>query len=168
MGMVFELIATPVHTYRTIVAHSKTLGLKTASTDEKILASFYKIKEANPDWATDTDKSWDMILACFSDGANRHASTSILSASLLGEDLLGKKASIHGLRPRLVKRVAAALEDYDAANVAKIIPSLDRDEVYCVTGDEDIPYVTENIEALRKFYTKAASDNRSVIAVLNA
>lgn len=169
MGMVMTLSALPVIDFDQLVKRTKPKGLfRKRILDEEIhneLSSFY---ENNKNWVTDTDKSWDMILACFSDNNDRYSGDSILSQSLLGDHNLGQSDSIHGVSAPLVPVIAQELERFDLNKVGEVIPTLDADDVYCVTGDngDDEEYVKTYIEILRKFYRKSADANRSVIICL--
>ena len=167
MGMVFELIALPEAKYDEILAVSLVNGRASSASDDKLLDEFYAYLESHTELSADTDKAWDMMLACFSEGKDRYSSKGALSASLLGQEDLGHEASIHGLNPTMVMEVSKALNAFDMKKVSETVPTLDPEDVYCVTGEDDVEYVHDSIEALRKFYTKAAASGRAVIAVLN-
>lgn len=167
MGMVFQLIALPELDYFKAVKQSRFLGRKTSRTDSKLWDLIGDYCESQPDWCVDTDKAWDMILACFNGPENRYGSDGLLGKSLMGFAVLGRDDSIHGLVPKQVSEVSVALDAYDTSEVDRIIPTLDGKDVYCLTGDDDEAYVKSYIEELRAFYSKSSQEGRAVIAALS-
>lgn len=166
MGMVFQLYALPEAEYGKLKKCSTKFGMKRRDADKRLWDKLNHFSSSNPGWTCDTDKSWDMMLACFNHPENRYLEGSLASRSLLGEENLGKSDSIHGVRAKSVPSVAGALEDFDVSKVSEVISSLDPDDVYCVTGDDDVSYVIEHIHVLRNFYDKAAKTERAVVAAL--
>ena len=121
--------------------------------------------ENRQDDFAETDKAWDAIHRCLTDGTLRGASTSPLEMVVLGgkslysgDDyiiVLKSVAEVRAVVPHLARITEASLrESYDR---------IDAGEYGGEFGDEDFECTWENFVALRDFWERAAKKGRSVL-----
>jgi hypothetical protein len=118
-----------------------------------------------------TDKAWDAIHRCLSDGTlTLDAGEYPLSHTVLGGALLdaGDDYFVSCLAPEQVKDVAVALEPLDEAWLRERFFALDTEDYDGARDDEDFGYTWSNFVDIRDFFTRAAGAGRSVIFTVEA
>src|SRR4051794_38865380 len=139
--------------------------LESACDDEELMAVIEEIEDQwDRDWLRETDKAWDAIHRCLTDGTLSYGPTP-LHGCILGEDNLhdGDDYIVNLLEPGEVKEVAAAIRGIDEAPMRRNYFSLDPDDYGSPPTEEDFQYTWENFLALREFFEKAARHDRAMV-----
>jgi hypothetical protein len=129
-----------------------------------LLAFVREIEEAwDEEWLQATDKSWDAIHRCLTDGKLEFGD-SPFHKCILGSDNLyeGNDYIISFLDPEEVKEVAEAIKDIDRDELGHRYSEIDA-ERYGELSDSDFEYTWSWFPHLRDFFQKAAAANRSVL-----
>jgi transcriptional/translational regulatory protein YebC/TACO1 len=134
--------------------------------DEKVREVIEEIEEAwDEEFTQETDKAWDAIHRCLSDGTLELSAGSYpLKMCIFG----GRQLCYSGdyyvvyVAPNEVKDVAAALANLSRDWVADRYWKIP-DDYQGSKSEEDLEYTQEYLDALKPFYQKAASANRAVI-----
>ncbi|MCY1139588.1 DUF1877 family protein [Actinoplanes sp. Pm04-4] len=123
------------------------------------------------DWAgepldCETDKAWDAIHRCLSDGTlgcGRHLSP--LDMAVLGglQHHEGEDYVVAYLRDGEVAEVAASLAVVDREWMRRRYDRIDATEYQAELSDEDFDYTWHWFTQVRTFYLKAAAAGRAVI-----
>jgi hypothetical protein len=117
-------------------------------------------------WLAQTDKSWDAIHRCLSNGTRYHDEGEYpLNRAILGGKLLysGEDYVVAYVAPHEVKDVAAALAPLTEQELRKRYDAIDPDDYDGQHGEEDFKFTWANFLAVREFYKKAAAAGRSVV-----
>jgi hypothetical protein len=139
-----------------------------AKSDRKLMELVEEIEEAWEDgFACETDKAWDAIHRCLTDGTLLYVSGEYpLNHCICGGRQLirGRNYTVSYISARQVKDVAKALPKVTKAWMRKRYDKLDPEEYEeAEIGDEDFDYTWENFLELRRFYKKVAAAKRAVI-----
>jgi hypothetical protein len=137
--------------------------------DDALLAFVEEIEEGrngegwDEEWVQGTDKSWDAIHRCLTDGRLEWGRTPFHKC-ILGSDNLyeGDDYILNFLRPEEVKEVAAAIKDIDRAELRRRYDAIDT-ETYGALSDSDFEYIWSWFPHLRDFFQKAAAANRAML-----
>lgn len=118
-----------------------------------------------------TDKAWDAIHRCLSDGTlTLDAGDYPLNHTVLGGELLdvGDEYFVSHLTPEQVKDVTVALGPLDEAWLRERFDALDPEDYDGTKDDEDFAYTWTNFVDIRDFFTRAAGNGRAVIFTVEA
>jgi hypothetical protein len=111
----------------------------------------------------ETDKAWDAIHRCLTDGTLSYGPTPshkcVLGSGSLHE---GDDYIVNLLEPDEVKQVILAIRDIDEPSFRRLYLAIDHDD-YQFPSDEDFEYTWSNFLELREFFEKAASHDRAVV-----
>jgi hypothetical protein len=127
--------------------------LESAKDDEELMAAVEDIEDRwDRDWLQETDKTWDAIHRCLTDGTLRYGS-SPLHKCIPGEGSLfdADDYIVNLLEPSEVKEVAAAVRDIDEPRMRRSYHALDPDEYGQPLSEEDFGYTRDNFQALPQF-----------------
>lgn len=142
-----------------------TLLENPGSDNEDLLDAIGEIEERwDEDWLLETDKAWDAIHRCLTDGTLEYGETP-LHFAILGKDNLhdGDEYLISYLSPEEVAACAAAIKNIDKTWMREKYDALDGTTYQGVMSDEDFDYTLRNFEELKVFYQKAAENSRSIV-----
>ncbi|TDQ05750.1 YfbM family protein [Labedaea rhizosphaerae] len=118
-----------------------------------------------------TDKAWDAIHRCLSDGTlTLDAGEYPLSHTVLGGEPLdaGDDYFVSHLTPEQVKDVAVALGPVAEDWLRERFFALDPEDYDGARDDEDFAYTWSNFTEVRDFFTRAAGNGRAVIFTVEA
>ena len=117
------------------------------------------------EWLCETDKAWDAIHRCLTDGTlsvacSTPAHCCILGGSQLyvGDDYLVSFVDTADVRP-----VAEAIAPFTQEDFRSRYDAIDEADYGVSKSDEDFRYTWEYFVMLRDFYSRAASAGRSVL-----
>ena len=129
---------------------------------EELEEQFFESREGD---LAETDKAWDAIHRCLTDGTLQCASGSPLEIVVLGGQSLysGEDYIMTLKRPDEVRAVVPQLARITEAGLRTAYDRLDADEYDGPIGDDDFGYTWENFVALRDFWERAAARGRSVL-----
>ncbi|WP_436528775.1 YfbM family protein [Actinoplanes sp. HUAS TT8] len=114
------------------------------------------------DLKVDTDKAWDAIHRCLSDGTlDPDGGDYPLNRAVLGGEHLDEESYLVLLTRAEVRDVASALQPLTREWLRERYDALDGD--YGTTGDQDFEYTWSNFEDVRSFYDRAATAGRAVL-----
>jgi len=117
--------------------------------------------------ASDTDKAWDMLHICLNGGARMPFRKTIAAMSIMGEiELAADGAAVNYVSSKTVPSVAMALAEFSEAEIDRIVPTFDADDVYSVTGDDDEGYVRQALRAVRSVFNLAKERGQAVVIVI--
>ncbi|UCF32397.1 MAG: DUF1877 family protein [Phycisphaerales bacterium] len=141
--------------------------LLAATSDELVMEIIQEEIEERWDeeWLVETDKAWDAIHRCLSDGTLSCPGTSVLEKCILGGKNLysGDDYVVSLLGPNEVRQVADALQMIGEDGLSSRYREIDADD-YGITlskGDED--YTWDYFMAVKEFFRKVASSGHSVV-----
>jgi hypothetical protein len=132
--------------------------------DAALIDCVQKIEQGwDEEWLQETDKSWDAIHRCLTNGVLEWGSTP-LHKCILGKQNLynGGDYIVNLLYPREVKEVAAAIKDIDQNELRRRYDAIETDS-YGSLSDDDFEYTWSWFPHLRDFFQKAAKANRAVV-----
>lgn len=135
------------------------------SDDESLMAFVEEIENAwDREWLQETDKAWDAIHRCLTDGKLEYGFTPYHKC-ILGSDNLyeGDDYVISFLEPGEVKEVAAAIKDIDREELHRRYQAIDTDTCQDELSDDDFEYTWAWFRHLRDFFQKAASAGRAML-----
>lgn len=120
---------------------------------------------AEPDLKVDTDKAWDAIHRCLTDGSlDPDGGEPPLSLAVAGGRHLHDEFYAVLVEPAQARDVAAALAGIDRTWLRARFEGIGDDPDYDGAGDEaDFDYTWENFVDVRDFYQRAAAAGRSVL-----
>jgi len=129
---------------------------------EEIEEQFF---ESRQDDLAETDKAWDAIHRCLTDGTLGGASTSPLEIVVLGGESLyaGDDYIMTLKRADEVRAVIPHLARITEGSLRASYDKIDAGEYDGEIGDDDFGYTWENFVALRDFWERAAEKGRSVL-----
>jgi hypothetical protein len=162
------MVARAVHFALTDEQASRLMD--TPGADNDFLMAFVEEIEEGPngegwdaEWTQETDKSWDAIHRCLTDGKLEWGDTPFHKC-ILGSDNLyeGDDYLMSYLDPEEVKEVAAAIKDIDQAELRRRYDAIDS-ESYGELSDSDFEYTWSWFPHLRDFFQRAAAANRHVL-----
>jgi hypothetical protein len=139
--------------------------LWSALEDEGLMAAIEEIEDRwDRDWLLETDKAWDAIHRCLTDGTLAYGPTP-LHKCILGEGNLheGDNYMVNLLEPDEVKEVAAAIRVIDEPSLRRSYLAIDPDDYDSALSEEDFGYTWGNFQDLREFFEKSSSNDRAVV-----
>jgi hypothetical protein len=162
------MVARAVHFALTDEQASRLMD--TPGADNDFLMAFMQEVEEGPngegwdaEWTQETDKAWDAIHRCLTDGKLEWGDTSFHKC-ILGSDNLyeGDNYLMSYLDPEEVKAVAAAIKDIDRDELRRRYDAIDT-KSYGELSDSDFEYTWSWFPHLRDFFQKAAAANRHML-----
>ncbi len=115
------------------------------------------------DWLCETDKAWDAIHRCLTDGSLSFGN-SVRHKCVLGPGSEDEESFlINLLTAAEVQEVAKELSAIGQVALRQGYDAIDADEYDGKLSDDDFAYTWENFDDLRAFYQKAASAGRGVV-----
>jgi len=120
----------------------------------------------NTNWLCETDKSWDAIHRCLTDGKLEWDNGSFpLNAVILGGKQLykGDDYILALVTPEQVSAIAIALESVDKIILRSGYEKISQDDYDGEIGNDDFEYTWDNFEELVSLFVKAADSERSVL-----
>ncbi|MET7401932.1 YfbM family protein [Dactylosporangium sp. NPDC005572] len=112
----------------------------------------------------DTDKAWDAIHRCLTDGTLDGATGEYpLSHAVLGGRELHDELCAVYVTAAEVRDVAAALREVDGAWLRARFDAIDDPDYRGALDDGDFEYTWSNFEDVRRFYANASTAGRAVI-----
>ena len=116
------------------------------------------------EWLEETDKAWDAIHRCLTDGKLEFGS-SVFHKCILGDRNLNEEPDyiISFLDSADVKQVAQAIKSINKEAMKKKYDAIDTETYQGEPSDEDFEYTWESFAFLQKFFQKAAADNRAML-----
>lgn len=139
--------------------------INTPDADDDFLMDFVEEVEEQWDeeWLQETDKSWDVIHRCLTDG-KLDWGDSAYHKCILGSinQYEGDNYIMNFIRPDEVKEVAAAIKNIDRDDLRRRYDAIDTD-TYGELSDSDFEYAWSWFPHLRDFFQKAAKANRAVL-----
>lgn len=139
--------------------------MDTPGANNAFLMAFIEQVESRWDkeWLQETDKSWDAIHRCLTDGKLEWGD-SPFHKCVLGNDNLyeGDDYIMNFLSPEEVKEVAAAIRTIDRDELRRRYDAIDT-KSYGDLSNDDFEYVWSWFPQLRDFYQKAAAANRAML-----
>jgi hypothetical protein len=145
--------------------------MDTPGMDDEHLMAFVEEIEEGPDgegwdaeWVQETDKAWDAIHRCLTDGQLEWGRSPYHNC-ILGRDNLyeGDDYIMSFLEPEEVKEVAEAIKDIDRGWLRRKYDAVDTSNYQGVLSDDDFEYTWSWFEPLREFFQKAAAANRAML-----
>ncbi len=140
--------------------------MDTPGSDDQTLMAFVEDVEGawDKEWLQETDKSWDAIHRCLTDGKLEFGETPHHKC-ILGSDNLyeGDDYIINFLSPDEVKEVAAVLKDIDRDELRRRYDAIDAETYQGGLSDSDFEYTWSWFPHLRDFFQKSASANRAIL-----
>jgi hypothetical protein len=139
-----------------------------AKADAEILEILQQDAEQNGDraWLHQTDKSWDALHRCLSDGTLKmNQPFAALPAAVLGGKQLyaGNDFIISLVRPEQVRAVADALAKVTREWLRERYDALNPRDYDGEIGDEDFEYTWDWFQGLPDLFERAAHAGRAVI-----
>lgn len=115
------------------------------------------------EWLQETDKAWDAIHRCLTDGKLEYGDTPFHKCILGPGNLYAEDDYIISfLSPPEVKDVAAAIQDIDRDELRSRYDAIDTDS-YGELSDDDFEYTWSSFSDLRDFFQRAAAANRAMM-----
>lgn len=149
------------------VTDEQARALLAAKSDRKLMDLVGEIEKAwDRRFLAQTDKAWDGIHRCLTDGTLLYESGEYpLNHCICGGRQLHRRGSdtVSYVTAEQVRDVAEALRKVTKGWMRKRYELIDPDDYEFDLGDEDFAYVWENLLELRRFYKKAAEAGRAVI-----
>jgi len=116
------------------------------------------------EWTQETDKAWDAIHRCLTDGKLEHGDTPFHKCILGPVNLYyDDDYIINFLAPEEVKEVAAAIKDIDREWLRRKYDAIDTKSYQGVLSDSDFKYTWSWFPHLREFFQKAAAADRAML-----
>ncbi len=122
-------------------------------------------------WSSQSDKAWDAIHRCLTDGRLLYESGPFpLAFAVLGGEVLdaGEDYTACLATREEVKEVSAALKGVTRAWMRERYDTLGDTDYSGPLGDADFEYTWENLVGLRAFFERAAAADRSVLFTTDA
>jgi hypothetical protein len=129
---------------------------------EEIEEQFFENRQ---DDLAETDKAWDAIHRCLTDGTLGGTSKSSLEIVVLGGESVysGDDYIMTLKRGDEVRSVVSHLARITEASLRASYDKIDPDDYDGELGDDDFGYTWENFVALREFWARAAEKGRSIL-----
>ena len=142
--------------------------LTSFTTDDELIEFLQEeIEEGwDEDWLCETDKAWDAIHRCLTDGKLEWNNGSFpLNAVVIGGKQLhrGEDYIISLITSEQVVQVAGSIKEIDEAFFRKGYQKIKQSEYDGLLGEEDFQYTWEYFKGLPALFEKAAKDRRSII-----
>ncbi len=149
------------------ITHETMNRLLEAGTDEQRRAIIEEIESAwDKDWLCQTDKAWDAIHRCLTDGKLEWQNGAFpLNACVLGGQQLhqGDDYIISLVKPEKVPPITSALSAVTKDMMRQNYFNLDKSDYDGPFGEDDYQYTWSWFEGLLRLFQKASQNHRAVI-----
>jgi hypothetical protein len=149
-----------------LTAEQSSRLMDTPGADDEFLMEFVdEIEQAwDKEWLQETDKAWDAIHRCLTDGQLEYGDT-VFHKCILGQDNLYEQDDyiISYISPLEVTEVAAAIKDIDEDWFQGRYQQIDTTTYQGTLSPDDFAYTWVWFQLLRAFFQKAASANRAIL-----
>jgi uncharacterized protein DUF1877 len=150
-----------------LTAEEERQLLDASQDDEAMMAVIEEIEESwNEEWLQETDKAWDAIHRCLTDGTLNYGS-SALHGCILGDvpDSLYEEEDyiVSYKEPDKVKKIAAAIRSIDEAWMRPKYFAINPRDYDVPLSEQDFDYTWDWFQGVQKFYQKGATDGRAVV-----
>lgn len=147
-------------------AHLRSLTAEQARLDhlQEVIETHYF--EEQPDFKTESDKSWDAMHRTLADGQLSWdgGEYPLGHVVLAGELLYTESDYIISLKtPQQVRDIAAALAAITESEFRRRYFAIDADSYGCPLTEEDFGYTWEYFQSVRELYQRAATEGRFVL-----
>ena len=135
-------------------------------TDDMVMAFVEEIEGRwDKEWLQETDKAWDAIHRCLTDGKLEYDDTPLHMCVLAHDNLLDDDDgyTVCHADADEVKQVAAAIAGIDAAEMRQRYDAIDPKEYGFPLTDDDFEYTWHWFVELREFFNRAAAHDRPVM-----
>jgi hypothetical protein len=139
--------------------------LDTCCNDQQLMAFIEEIERLwDKEWLQETDKAWDAIHRCLTNGKLEHG-RSPKHNCILGRDSLHEGPSYIAcfLEPEEIKEVAEAVKDIDRDWFRRKYDAIDTSSYQDTLSDSDFEYTWRWFVLLREFFQKVAGANRAML-----
>jgi hypothetical protein len=137
---------------------------------ESLMAFIEELEEGSDgegwdaDWVQETDKTWDAIHRCLTDGRLEYGATTYHKCILGPVNLHADDDYIvNFLDGQEVKEVASALKDIDRKWLRRKYDAIDAESYQRKPSDRDFEYTWGWFQPLREFFQKAAAADRAIL-----
>ena len=141
--------------------------LALAGDDDAVLELVQEDAEGrwDEDWLQETDKAWDAIHRCLTDGTLTSDASIARHKCILGGRHLysGDEYIISFLMADEVRDVSEAIAPFGETELRDRYFMIDEAEYGVPLSDEDFEYTWEWFETLKEFFAKAADADRAVV-----
>jgi hypothetical protein len=135
--------------------------------DERLMSIIQEDIEEQWDenWLAETDKAWDAIHRCLTDGRLSCDAPTPQHLCILGGKALhaGDAYIVSFVSPEQVKQVAAAIANMDRASMRTRYLAIPEEDYGQPLSEEDFEYTWEYFQGVRELFAKAAKAGRAVI-----
>lgn len=148
-------------------------SLLEAPDDDALMMALEDIEsDGDRDWLAESDKAWDAIHRCLTDGSLQYeGGQPPLSLVICGGRLLGmdEDYTIAFVAPEQVRQIAAALAPIDEAWLRqRYFSLLKADDYDGEIGEQDFGYTWSWFRDVAALFAKAAADGRAVVFTVDA
>jgi hypothetical protein len=141
--------------------------IETAGDDEALIEFIQEDIEArwDTDWLAETDKAWDAIHRCLTDGTLSVEPGTLRQMCVLGGRQLYEGADyiVSFVAPEQVKQVAAAIADIDEPWIRERYFAIDATDYGSPLTDDDCGYTWSWFKGVQALFQKAAASGRAVM-----
>jgi predicted N-acyltransferase len=147
------------------ISSDQAEALKSVDDDDSLMALVEGIEN---DWenAFETDKGWDALHRCLSDGTlDGEGGEPPLNQVFFGGEMLNQDDDYFVVltTPKQVQAIAKALAKVDAAWLKKRYWSLDFPDYDAEKSEDDLQYAIDQFAGLPEFFAKAAKAKQYVV-----
>jgi hypothetical protein len=116
-------------------------------------------------WSYDVDKVWDPIRRCLTDGQLHYGRAPLYRCVLGTKNYFGDNSTrfLNYVKPEEVPLVSEALVEVDQDFLRRNYAKIEQADYAWEKGEEDFGFVWDFFRRLRRFYRRAAGDQRSVL-----
>ena len=141
--------------------------LAAAGDDEALIGIIQEDIESrwDTDWLAETDKAWDAIHRCLTDGRLAFDSSTPQHMCILGGRQLyeGDDYIVSFLTPEQVKQVATAIGNIDEAWMRDRYIAIPASDYGSALSEDDCGYTWSWFEGVQALYKKAAASGRAMM-----
>ena len=140
----------------------ETARLESASDNDEVMEVIEEVEDRwDREWLVETDKAWDAIHRCLTDGTLSYGWTHLHKCMLGGDNLHdGDNYIVNLLDPAEVKEVAAAIRAFDETRMRTNYFTIDPDDYGFPPTEEDFQYTWQNFQDLRFSRRRPATTER--------
>ncbi len=123
-------------------------------------------EEWDQEWLHETDKAWDAIHRCLTDGRLEWDNGKLpLKAAVIGGELIhkGEDYIVSVVAPEKVPEVAKALQAIDENTLRNGYNKIKESNYGGEIGEEDFEYTKEWFKGLPELFSRAASTGRAIV-----
>lgn len=148
------------------ITKAQVKALRNAEDDDELVELVEEIEESDDVLHFDSDKAWDGLHRCLSDGTlDPDGGARPLNLVFFGGEMLNEDDAyfVVLLEPKEVREVAAALADVGPDWIRERYRALEFPEYEEPKSEEDLGYLVSSFEGLPAFFARAAKEKLHVI-----